>query len=224
MKAVRFLVGLLLLPLCVAATQTVGALVRSLEASSGRPGPAAWSLIGGFGLWLFVYFTLPRPARGYVLAHELTHALWGWLMGAQVSRLRVFRESGSVTLSKSNFVILLAPYFFPLYTVLVIVGYGLLSVFVAVEPYAPVWLGMVGFTWGFHLTFTVTTLLQHQSDIQSCGRVFSYALIYLLNVLGIALWIVLVSPAGIEEMLALLRGYAAAGLAAGWTFWSEWRQ
>ena len=115
-------------------------------------------------------------------------------MGARVSRLSVSKQKGSVTLSKTNVLITLAPYFFPLYTVLVIVGYYALGIFYDVSRYHLLWLGLVGFTWGFHFTFTMGSLMQHQSDIQLYGRLFSYTIIYTLNVAGICLWIIIVSP------------------------------
>jgi len=149
-------------------------------------------------LWVFLFFCLPRPTRSYVLAHELTHALWGWVMGANIKRLRVSKNGGSVTLTKSNFLITLAPYFFPLYTVLAILGYYFLSIFFDLRTYEPFWLGLVGLTWGFHLTFTITTLLQHQPDIRENGRLFSYALIYFMNVLGLCLWVVMVASSTLE--------------------------
>ena len=210
MKTIRVLAGVLLLPFCAAATMTVTGLMRSI-----RP-EAAWAVAVGFGVWQFLYFVLPRPVRSYVLAHELTHALWGWLMGAKVSRLRISDEKGSVTLSKSNFLIALAPYFFPFYTVLVVAAYYLLSIFFKVSDYNVFWLGLVGFTWGFHCTFTVTTLLQSQSDVAQYGRLFSYALIYLLNVLGVAVWIVLVSPATLEELVRLLTDRTTGVFEAAW--------
>jgi hypothetical protein len=164
-------------------------------------------LCGGYVLWLALYFTLPRPVRTYVLAHELTHALWGWLMGADILRMRVSARGGSVTLSESNLLIALAPYFFPLYTVLIIAGYYLLSLFFEVERYYLVWLALVGFTWGFHFTFTVATLLQHQTDIREYGHLFSYTVIYVFNVLGICLWVVLVSSATAGRMGILLKAH-----------------
>jgi hypothetical protein len=58
----------------------------------------------------------------------------------------------------------------------------------------------------------VATLLQHQPDIHECGRLFSYTFIYLMNVLGIGLWIVLVSPATLEQVMELLLRHGAAAL------------
>jgi hypothetical protein len=126
-------------------------------------------------------------------------------MGEGIFHLRVSKEGGSITLTRTNVLITLAPYFFPLYTVLVITGYYVLSVFFKVDEYYLVWLALVGLTWGFHVTFTITTLLQHQRDVHLYGRVLSYALIYLLNVVGVGLWVVLVSSATLEQMVGLLQ-------------------
>ncbi|HOW96620.1 MAG TPA: hypothetical protein PK634_02405, partial [Kiritimatiellia bacterium] len=122
----------------------------------------------------------------------------------RVSRFRVGARGGSVTLSKSNFLITLAPYFFPLYTILVIALHGLLALFYDLRAYEPLWLGFVGLTWSFHLTFTVTTLRQRQPDIRIHGRLFSYALIYLLNLLGVGLGIVAVAAPTLAEFGAQL--------------------
>jgi hypothetical protein len=190
-RPLKFLIGLALLPFCWAATRSVAALVVALRVSDMRDVPlSAWWLLGGFLLWLLLFITMPRPVRTYVLGHELTHAFWALLMGARVSRLRVSARGGSVNVSKSNWIITLAPYFFPFYTVLVIALYSGLALFRDLRDYEPFWLALVGLTWSFHLTFTVTILLQRQPDIQEHGRVFSYAVIYLLNVLGVGLWIV----------------------------------
>jgi len=203
LRFLRFVAGLALLPVCAGATHAAVLLVRTAHAGS-HAHAAAVALSAGFVFWLFLFFTLPRPMRTYIFAHELTHALWGWLMGARVSGIHVSAERGSVTLSRSNVAITLAPYFFPFYTVLAIATYGLLSLFFNVELYTLFWLGLVAFTWGFHFTFTVSTLMLRQSDILAYGRLFSYTVIYLLNVLGLCLWIVAVSAATLEQMVELL--------------------
>ncbi len=210
----KIIVGLLLLPFCVAATQTLVFLVRSIQpAAVGAVPRSAWGLLIGFVLWIVCFFATPRPVRTYVLAHELTHALWGWVMGARISRMKVSKRGGSVTLSKNNFLITLAPYFFPLYTVLVIILYYALSLFFDLHTYEPFWLGLVSLTWAFHLTFTITTLMEHQPDVRLNGRLFSYAVIYLFNVLGIGLWIVGVASPTIREF----GGRLGSDILAAWT-------
>lgn len=191
---VRFTTGVILLPFCVAVTITLGDMLRLLLPESVVKAPA--SVIGlamGFALWIFLYFVMPRPVRSYVLAHELTHALWGWFMGARIRKLKVSAKGGSVSLSKTNILIELAPYFFPFYTMLVILAYGLVSLFFDPTLYEPLWLGAVGLTWGFHLTFTISALFENQPDIHLNGRLFSYVLIYAMNLFGVCIWIIVVA-------------------------------
>jgi hypothetical protein len=205
-KVLKFFVGLLLVPFCIAISQTLWELVTAIRPESDALFPApAVALIAGLGLWLLLYTTLPRPVRSYILAHELTHALWGAMMGASIHSIKVSAERGAVTMSKNNFIITLAPYFFPLYTVLTVAAYYLLGMFFEVEKYHLFWLGAIGLTWGFHLTFTISALMQHQTDIHQHGRLFSYAVIYLCNVLGICLWVVTVSAVTLELLIGLMQ-------------------
>ena len=200
MKFLKLLIGLALLPACAAVTQALLQLLTGLGIPAIEQVPIhVWWLFGGFVFWIAIFFSMPRPIRTYVLAHELTHALWGMVMGARVSRLRVSKSGGSVTLSKSNILIALAPYFFPFYTVLVLVAHYVIGFFFDMSVYEPFWLALVGFTWGFHLTFTATTLMQQQPDIMEHGRIFSYALIYILNLAGIGLWVAGVTPPTVSD-------------------------
>jgi hypothetical protein len=195
----------------VAATRTLGGLLWHLQGGTGLSS-STMGLLLGVVLWVFLYMVLPRPVVSYVLAHELTHALWGYLMGAGVSRLRVSGKGGSVVVSKSNIFITLAPYFFPFYTVVVILLHGVLWLFVDMRGYEPLWMGFVGLTWAFHATFTLSMLAGRQPDIEAYGRVFSYTMIYLMNVLGVCLWVVATS----SPTLGMLVDRLGADLAAVW--------
>jgi len=179
------------------------------------PTPAL-ALLSGLLIWLVMYYTLPRPVRSYILAHELTHAIWGALMGAEIFDINVGEDRGSVVMSKTNFLITLAPYFFPLYTVLAIICYYGLSIFFDVAKYHIFWLAAIGFTWGFHLTFTISALMQHQTDIHQHGRIFSYSVIYLFNLIGICIWVIMVSSATLEDMVDQLHDNTVA--AASFTY------
>ena len=191
-KFFYFMLGVLLLP-------SLWALVRALV--GGRffgGGKNLLALVGGIALFVLVYFLLPRrsrPTRAYVLAHELTHALFGWLDGARIGRIRVAKESGSVMLSKTSLLTLLAPYFFPFYTVILIVLVGITACFVSLAPYR-LWIyGLIGVTWGFHLCFTLSTLLQHQTDISRSGYLFSYVAILYLNLVVLTCGLLVATPA-----------------------------
>ncbi|MGE4489836.1 MAG: hypothetical protein AB7E95_09865, partial [Kiritimatiellales bacterium] len=97
-----------------------------------------------------------------------------------------------VMLSKSNFLISLAPYFFPFYTLLVLLLWAVAGFFVDLMNYEVWKLALVGLTWGFHVTFTLYMLSQHQPDVQEHGRLFSYVMIYLINLIFVVLWVIIV--------------------------------
>lgn len=201
-RALRGLLGLALLPVAAALTLALADVIREAAALSAdfAGASAFWGLAAGFGLWLLVWWLLPRPVRAYVLAHELTHALWALLLGERVGRLSVSSRGGSVQVSRRRFWVLLAPYFFPLYTLLVMAAYGVASLFADPAPYAVFWLAGIGFTWGFHLTFTLWMLSGEQSDIRQAGALLAYVTIYIVNVAGIALWVAAVTPVGIGAL------------------------
>lgn len=154
------------------------------------------ALLSGLTVFLALWKVLPDQTRIYVLGHELTHALWGLAFGAKVSNLKVRSTGGSVMLTKSNVWITLAPYFFPFWTVIVVLlalaVRGVIYLFNPEAPFPVPWLWMfaVGFTWCFHACFTIRSLMQTQSDVQEYGRIFSWTLILACNIAGILLWIV----------------------------------
>ncbi len=215
MRSLKWLAGLLLLPACVGVTRSLAGLAVSLaaqpDAASAR---SLAALLVGLGLWVALYFCLPRPTLSYIFAHELTHALWALLLGVRVTSIRVGAASGRVGVSRSHFLVTLAPYFFPLYALLVVALYNALARVGNVRDYEPFWLGLIGLAWGFHLTFTVQMLLTHQSDIAREGRLFSYTVIYLFNVLGIALGIVALTPPTLRHFARRAAADTAAAYAA----------
>src|SRR5438128_10387677 len=81
-------------------------------------GEEFWFFSLGAVLWLIAFFGLPRPILIYVFGHELSHALWVWLMGGRVSRFRVGRDGGHVVTNKANFWISRAPYLIWIYSIL----------------------------------------------------------------------------------------------------------
>lgn len=205
MRLLRFLIGLALVPCGVAASLSLVSTLNAAQPSSEQSiSPSFVAFAGGFACWVVIFVALPQPTRAYVFAHELTHALWAKLFGKKVLGMKVGADSGAVVVSETNFLITLAPYFFPLYTVLAVLLYYGLAPFVDVQPWWLPWLALVGASWSFHVTFTLSTLMARQSDILACGRVFSYAFIYLMNVISVSLWIVLVSEASAAQYASFL--------------------
>ena len=192
---VKFVFALFLLPFCAVLTQTFfTAFARATIAQRLWAAEEFWFFSLGVVLWLIAFFGLSRPVVLYVFGHELTHALWVWMMGGRVSRFRVSRDGGHVVTNKNNFVIALAPYFFPLYSILAIVAYGVLSLFYDVRPYGRLLYAIIGVTWAFHFTFTCWMIPKNQTDLSDHGTFFSLVVIYLANLILLSVMLVLAAP------------------------------
>jgi len=191
---VKFVVAIFLLPVCAILTQTFFTVfARATVAHRLWAGEEFWFFSLGAILWLIAFFGLPRPMVVYVFGHELTHALWVLLMGGRVSRFRVGREGGHIVTDRNNFWIALAPYFFPLYSLIVIAGYGILGLFFNVQPYGRLLYALIGVTWAFHFTFTCWMIPKKQTDLTDHGTFFSLVVIYLMNLALLSVMLVLAS-------------------------------
>src|SRR6516164_6115980 len=109
-------IGVLLLPVCVGAARGLWAILEQ----SGNADTTSVPTGAGAACWLVIYLLLPKPMMAYVFGHKLTHVVWTWLFGGRVKRFKVSAAGGHVVVTRSNFLIALAPYFFPLYTLLVV--------------------------------------------------------------------------------------------------------
>jgi hypothetical protein len=177
-KWIKLIIAILLLPICGGAGM---ALLKVLHACGSAD--TTWiPLLAGAACWIVIFFLLPKPMWIYVFGHELTHVLWTWLFGGQVKKMKVSSKGGHVVISKTNFVIALAPYFFPLYVVLVVGGFALGNLFWNWHGHF-VWFHLcVGAAYAFHLTLTFHVLQTQQSDITNQGFLFSAVIIFLGNV------------------------------------------
>jgi hypothetical protein len=138
--------------------------------------------LSGAACWIVIYLLLPKPMWVYVFGHELTHALWTWAFGGKVKKFKTSSAGGHVVVTKNNFFIALAPYFFPLYALIVVL------VFIAGHwlwnwrNYV-VWFHLLlGAAYSFHVTLTWHVLKNRQSDITDQGYLFSAVIIFLGNV------------------------------------------
>jgi hypothetical protein len=185
MKWLKFLLGVILLPLVVAQALTLYDLLAAWIPAAPWRASWFWCTWGGAVVWVIVFFALPRPVWFYVLGHEMTHALAVWLAGGKIYSMQVGQEGGHVATDKVNWWIALAPYFIPLYTLI------LLGVWISIDFYFPLkdWRPLlffgIGMTYAFHVTFTATMLHAEQSDLIGQGYLFSGVMILLMNQLVI---------------------------------------
>jgi hypothetical protein len=122
----------------------------------------------------------------YVLGHEVTHAIWAWLFGGKVAdQFHVSLEGGHVLTDRVNTWIVLAPYFFPIYSVLVVTIYGAASLAADLSAFRWLLFLLLGVTLAFHLVFTLLLIIKGQPDLHYGGTFFSLMVIYLINLLVI---------------------------------------
>lgn len=200
-RLIRWLIALALVPLGLGGSW---ALLEVLLGSAAALD--FWlALLGGIACWLLVFVWLPKPLWLYVVGHELTHAVWAWLFGGRVKSLKASTQGGHVILSKTNLLIALSPYFFPLYSII----WALL--FFALQwllPRTNLALGFhfgLGVTYAFHLTLTAHILRNRQPDIIGEGRIFSAVIIWLGNIL-----VLLIAVPLLTGKVTLLAAFALA--------------
>jgi hypothetical protein len=170
--------------------------------ASGNADTIWVATLSGAACWVVIYLLLPKPMWVYVFGHELTHALWTWVMGGRVKKFKATADGGQVIVTKNNFVIALAPYFFPVYAAMVVLVFVAGHVVWGWQRYV-VWFHLLlGIAYAFHVTLTIHILKFRQSDITSQGYLFSGVIIFLGNITILLLGIPLLA-AKVDVMTAM---------------------
>lgn len=194
-RMLRWLIALLLLPFCAittrallnvgASSQDQGTFWRDLVTSEHFLyfGIGCVLMMGWFftGLLerLFLYF--------YVLGHELTHALFVYACGGKVGGIHVTADGGYVMTNKSNALIALSPYFVPFWSVVILGISTVIGIFYQIPHHDHALYFLVGFSWSFHLLWTLWMIPRDQPDLKENGVFFSLVVIYLANVVVISI-------------------------------------
>jgi len=189
-KWCKTIIAILLLPVCAGAASALWMVLRK----TGDADTTWVPFLSGAACWVVLYCLLPKPTLVYVFGHELTHVVWTWLFGGRVKKFKASASGGHVIVNKSNFAIALAPYFFPLYAVLVVLiflaGHWLWN-----WHHYLVWFHLLlGAAYAFHVTLTWHILKHSQTDISEQGYLFSAVIIFLGNVAVLLVGIPLLAP------------------------------
>jgi hypothetical protein len=190
----KIAISLLLWPLALCMAWALAITARDLPWKE----PRLWSFSGGMALYSLIQIFFWRPLFIYVMGHELTHALAAVLHGGQADDLRVSTKGGMVKVNVSNFLVNLAPYFFPIYTFILLLVY-----WIADPKYQIYLIFLLGVSLAFHLALTYYSLRQHQSDITEVGWLFAIPFIAVINLIIIVFLLHVIVPESVS-----LRSYA----------------
>ena len=144
--------------------------------------------------YTLIHPVFSKPLYSYVIGHELTHVIGVWLFRGRIHKLSISKHGGMVKADKTNILIKLLPYFFPIYTFLVLGIYLLLSIAWDFTGFANILAFVLGVTWAFHIWMTVYILRKNQPDVRDSGIIFSLVIIYLFNIIILSLLLVFISP------------------------------
>ncbi len=185
-RIMRWMIGLLMLPLCWVTSWTFFSQFSNATLDHGFwKMPAFWYFATGVLLmtgWFVTGLLRSFFLYLYVLGHELTHILTIWAFRGKVSDWDFGTEGGYVTTDKSNIVIALSPYFIPLWATVGVIVHALLGLAFNLPPVSDkILFGWVGFFWAFHLLWTLWMIPRDQPDLKENGRFLSLVIIYLAN-------------------------------------------
>ena len=199
-RFLRWVVGLLLLPICFITTYTLisqfssETLHRRLWLTQEFWYFTTGSLL--MSAWFFTGLMRTMFLYLYVLGHELTHAIFVFCHLGKVSDMKVSVHGGYIATNKSNLLISLSPYFFPFWSMVLLLLYGILSYCFKLPVYSDqVLYAMLGATWTFHLLWTLWMIPRDQPDLRENDTFFSLVIIYLANILILATMLCLSSRA-----------------------------
>lgn len=178
-RAFRFIVSILLLPLCVAVTISFYDGLISIRTIS----ESGLIFILGVLAYSILHLLLFKLSFLNVLGHELMHAIATFFSGGKVLSFRVSTKEGSVRSTTPNLFVILAPYLVPGYTVFIAFLYFLSSFFMDVARFSEYFIFFIGFTLMFHLACTAESIRQKQSDLVKTGYLFSISFIYIVNLI-----------------------------------------
>jgi len=196
----------LFVPFSAALLRTLYAAERELGAGTALGmSPASLMFVAGMAFATLFCVAYRNSIRLYIIAHEITHALFGWISGAKVSGVTFAKFGGRAKISKSNMMILLSPYFVPFYAFLLVMIYSPVSLFIPMPGTVPgrAYVFFIGLAWGHHFWWTVGVLWQLQPDLREYGRFFSVNLVLFANLLALNFLFSLFSPVRTLRLLEI---------------------
>jgi len=179
MRIFRFIISILLIPVCVIITMSFYNGIFKIKDVSES---GLYFILGAL-LYSMTHLLLFKLDFLYVFGHESMHAIATFLSGGKASNMKVSSKEGSVKTTAPNFFVMLAPYLVPVYTVIVALLYFIFSFYIDVTKYSGLFIFLIGFTLMFHLAYTAESMRGKQSDLVKAGYFSSISFIYISNLI-----------------------------------------
>ena len=162
---IKFILGLLLLPFVFSSSVS---FLNEFGLVSGNLQSIFWNGITSF---LVIYLFIWEPALIYNKGHKLLEIVFSF-----------FKPMVNV-----------APFLLPIYTILIFIIYGLLSLAIKSNWLIEYAVFLIGFSAILHLVFSSKTIRTKKGDFLKGNYIFGFSFIYILNVALLALGFSLIS-------------------------------
>jgi len=211
-RAIDRLLGWLKWPVAIVALIFLPGLAYALyfvvRGIAAHPGNCVPFLFGaGAYAVFFVAFARRRVGFWTVVEHELTHTLFAWATFHRVVGFSAMRSGGHIRyVGRGNWLIAIAPYFFPTLTLLVILVLSWLP-----PRHLAIGAFVLGCAVAHHIFSTWSETHRHQSDLRETGWLFSW--LFLPSVNAFVLGIILAYASGTRSLTAHLSHVKGPSLA-----------
>jgi hypothetical protein len=168
-----------------------------------------WIALGGSATYMIAHFIIRKPERLYLWAHEFSHLIAAKLFLRKVHSFHITsRDGGKVVLDRTNVLIDLAPYIFPLYCIVAALAAVL---FRSASPWVPdVYMALGSFLFTMHLFFSTEGFIKGQPDVKRSGRIFSVAVVLLCLLAWIPVLLAPGTAAGWKGAVSAYKGWLSA--------------
>ncbi|OGW92836.1 MAG: hypothetical protein A3G36_00490 [Omnitrophica bacterium RIFCSPLOWO2_12_FULL_45_13] len=185
---IKFIIGVVALPLAYGVTLAFYKNAILISELAKKLDYFIWGIV----IYVILHLLFYKPTYFYVLGHEAVHAGMAWIFGGKIKSFKVSEDGGAVKTDKSNFVIELAPYFIPIYAIIITAVYFVIASSYAIN--STLFIFLIGFALAFHIISTIEIMKIKQPDIVKSGYFFSIIMVYVINIIVIALIFSLVFP------------------------------
>lgn len=150
---IKFLLGICLLPF------VYGISVSFLSALSYVDKAQQSYFWAGLATLLFVYFFIWEPEPLYNTGHKLLEASFSFVQP----------------------MVKVAPHLIPIYTIVLLAVYNILSIFIHDTWLKGLTVFLIGFTIALHLIFSARSLRSKSDDLLKANYIFGFSFFYILN-------------------------------------------